>query len=227
MWQSLKIVNRYYWKSLFGPGIMFILSVLMLFVVTSCLDLGALVKPFMAIPGIFCSMILLYGMLFIPVTINDLRGSIVMKRISSSRITTFQFLLTLLIYYFVFTIISYLWYIAWGFLIFVNKINEYINALQMINIGSLLYATLISNLLRVFFGFFVLIFTKRNYVVCIVAFIFLIYGLAFATYIAPIALVHNLTIIPGSTTDYRATDLYYFVDIFEDLCLFYKRIYFY
>ena len=215
MVHSFKIVNKYYWKSLFGPGLMFVFSILYMFINTSIWDIASQMQPFVVLPNIFCGMILLITMLCIPVTINSLRTSMIMKRIGASKITSLQFITVVILYYYVVTLIGYLWYIACGFLVFCNRVDDYINILKMINVPCLLYSTTISFLLGVTFGLFVLIFTKRNYVISLVAVLLFLAGSLLAPYESPIGSVHDITpIFDASTqelTKWSKSTLYYFV----------------
>ena len=216
MLQSLKIVNKYYWKSLFGPGVMFVFSVLFTLVTVEMWDLASLIQPFLVLPNIFSGVSMIVGMFCIPMTINSLRTSMIMKRLDSSKITVLQFAFTFIIYYFVMTLIAYMWFIAFGFAIFANKVDDYINVLKMIDVACLFYAVLISFLLSLSLGFLVLMLTKRNYVIGLVAALVFLIGFFLSPFFAPIQMVHELLPYHNHLTQLvqmRPTSLYYAVYI--------------
>ena len=212
MWASFKIVNRYYWKSLFGPGVMLVFSVLFLFVVSSCWDLVGIFNSFMVMPNLICAIIMFIGMLCVPITINSLRTSMIMKRINSSKITMFQFIAALLVYYYIGTLITYLYILGIGFLIYCNKVNDYISALKMINVLELWYATTIMYIFCVAFGLFILCFTKRAYVCVVTTIVFFVLGFFLSPFGAPLAMVHDIRPhLSGDTglVDYNPCPLFY------------------
>ena len=171
---------------------MFVFSVLFMFVVTSCWDLAEMIKPFMVFPNLICASIMIVGMFCVPVTINNFRTSIIMKRITSSKITSTQFTVTLVLYYYVMTLISYLWIIGLGFLIFADRVPDYINVLEMVSVPELLYATTMSYMLSVLIGLFLLCVTKRNYVITVITVITFLVGFFLSPFGAPVGMVHDL-----------------------------------
>ena len=159
---------------------------------------------------------MIVGMFCIPMTINSLRTSLIMKRLDSSKITVLQFALTVILYYFVMTLIAYMWFIAFGFAIFSNRVDDYINVLKMIDVACLFYCVLILFLLSLSFGFLVLMLTKRNYVIALVAILTFLIGCFLSPFFAPLPMIHDLT--PnwrpfGVDIEWSPTPLYYVVYI--------------
>ena len=191
MFTSIKIVNRYYWKSLFGPGVMFIFSVLFAFIMGSSWALMDIIKFPSVMPGLCCLTICIVGMFCIPLTLNNFRTSMIMKRLGNSKITSYTFIFAVALYYYLMSIVSFLWTLAWGFVIFCNNIDRYLDVFRYMSVPQLLYAFTITFLLSTAIGMFVLVFTKRNFVIALVAAIVVLLGFVLAGFGAPIPMIHT------------------------------------
>ncbi|WEK83205.1 MAG: hypothetical protein L3I91_00690 [Mycoplasma sp.] len=190
MWTTLKIINKYFWKSMFGPGVIFIFGPLYLFTITSTWSLLGIIKSPAVIPTTLAMVITFIGLFCIPLTVNNLRTSMVMKRLGTSRITQLTFLFSLFVYYFIASIICYLWMLISGFVIYSNRISDYTFIFSAIHWGDLLYSLTMNYLLAATIGIFILSFSKRNYVIGVTASVIVIFSFAFAGFATPINLIH-------------------------------------
>lgn len=187
----LKIINNYFWKSLFGPGILFVFSALYMFIIVSCWSLLGEIKPISIVPTVVSFIVVLNGLFCIPTTINSLRTSIVLKRLGSSKITPLQFITITLCYYFIISLLSIAWVILWTWLIFINSLEDYYTLIHGANFWSILYVILITFILSSGIGLFVLSFTNRNFVILTIAVVIVIFSLIFAGFGAPIQFLHT------------------------------------
>ena len=188
---TLKIINRYYWKSIFGPGILFLFSILYIYVISNAWSLFGMLKSVSVIPTAMAMITSLVGLFCIPITINTLRQSVLMRRIGVSNISPFMFMFTIIVYYGIMIALSYIWIFVWCFAFYAFKMNEYTTLLTSIDWGGLIFAILINYLLSISIGMFILIFTKRNYVITIIATIITIMNFLLSGYAAPLPLIHS------------------------------------
>lgn len=190
MYTTLKIINKYFWKSLFGPGLIFLFGPLYLFIITSTWSLFGMIKSTAIIPSSMAMVITFLGMFCIPLTINTLRTSMVMKRLGSSKISPLTFLVCLIIYYWFFAIVCYVWMLGWGFLFYIDRIDEYLVIFNYMHPGDVLYSLCINYFLATTIGLIILVFTKRNYVIAVINCVVIIFSFALAGFAVPIPLIH-------------------------------------
>ena len=191
MLSSFKIINKYFWKSLFGPGILFVFSILVLFIFTTIWDLMGIFDYVALLPSVYSSVIVTVCIFTIPVTINNLINSLILKRIGCSKISKSNFLIATFIFYLSMCILSVLWMIVFGFAIFSADLNKYISVLKCINIPEYIFAFFLNFIFAASIGMFILTFTKRNYVIGIVAFIILVLGTVMACLYVPLTIFHK------------------------------------
>ena len=172
---------------------MFIFSILFLFVAGSCWALMDIIRFPIVVPGIISCIVCIIGMFCIPLTLNNFRTSMIMKRLGNSRITSYTFIFTVTFFYLLMSILSLLWMLGWGFIVFCNNIDRYLDVFRYMNVPELLYTFVISFLVSASFGMFFLVFTKRNFVIALVAAIITIFGFVLSGFAAPISLVHNFS----------------------------------
>ena len=169
---------------------MFVVSVLFLFIMGSSWAIMGIIKFPAVVPGICGLTIAIVGMFCIPLTLNNFRTSMIMKRLGNSKITSYTFIFSVMFYYFLMSIVAFMWTLAWGFVVFCNDINRYLDVFRYMSVPQLLYAFAISFLLATSMGMFVLVFTKRNFVIALIAVVVIIIGFVLAAFIAPIPIVH-------------------------------------
>ena len=191
MLSSFRIINKYFWKSLFGPGVLFVFSVLALFIFTSIWDLLGIVDYAQLLPNVYSSVTVIVCIFVIPTSLNNLINSLTLKRIGCSKIRKADFLIATYIFYFSMCVLSILWMIVFGFLIFISDNQKYISVLKCINIPEYIFAFTFNFVFASSIGMFILTFTKRNYVIAVVALILLISGAIMACFYVPIPLLHQ------------------------------------
>ena len=169
---------------------MFIVSVLFLFIMGSSWAIMGIIKFPAVVPGLCCLTIAIVGMFCIPLTLNNFRTSMIMKRLGNSKITSYTFIFAVILFYFLMSIVAFMWTLACGFVVFCNDINRYLDVFRYMSVPQLLYAFTITFLLSTSIGMFILVFTKRNFVIALIAVVIIIIGFVLAAFIAPIPIVH-------------------------------------
>lgn len=93
MWATFKLLNSYFWKTIYGPIISFVLPVLLLAI------LGNVMRVQYVYPGIVALSIMLVGIISLPLAIMELKSSSLFKYIGASPIDIKRFSIVAISYY--------------------------------------------------------------------------------------------------------------------------------
>ena len=102
---TFKLLNSYFWKTIYGPVMAFIIPVILLGI------LGGIFRIEYVYPGIVAMAFLFIGLLSLPLTIMELKQSSLFKYIGSSPVNPIRFTIVVIFFYIFISLLS-------GFVIF-------------------------------------------------------------------------------------------------------------
>lgn len=187
----VQIINSYFWKSLIGPIIVFGFSVLWVGMTLLMWNILGVIIPTLILPASFLTFVFIICIVVIPISINDLKKSIVFKKLGSSTIKPWSFMLILLSYYYVICLIGFFYQMPWCYLFMHNNIaliNDFFNGAHWIEV---FYIFSLSFLMCSTLGITLSSALKQNYQIIIFAVILITLSIPLAGLAAPISLVHN------------------------------------
>lgn len=186
MWAILKLLNKYFLKSFVGIicllGLPLFFGILY-FIIGSQQFIASL--PIIATIGIMSTTLMI-----IPNLIIELRKSLILKRIGVAKITSFGFLFSIFIYFFISSIIC----IVYSFLIFTLfslsiGIEEAWKNHQILNS---IYACLILSLISIFISILIGVYFKTSMVASAVSFILIFISLFTSGLISPFSTIRQV-----------------------------------
>ena len=186
MWAILKLLNKYFLKSFVGIICLLGLSLffgILYFIIGSQQFIASL--PIIATIGIMSTTLMI-----IPNLIIELRKSLILKRIGVAKITSFGFLFSIFIYFFICSIIC----IIYSFLIFALfslsiGIEEAWKNHQILNS---IYACLILSLISIFISILIGVYFKTSMVASAVSFILIFISLFTSGLISPFSTIRQV-----------------------------------
>lgn len=200
MFGVYKTINRYFWKSITGPFILFVFSIVWLLIISYMWNIIGEFVPTQVLPTAYSAIICFTTIVAIPMGINDLRGSIILKKLGASQIKPWMFLFAIISFYFVFCLIAYIWEVLWSYVILLGFKSDVDQMFYSANYFYVFYSFAITYLMGVIIGIFISTCLKKNFQVIIVGTIFLIVSIVLSGYGSPITLIHqpkiNETSIP-------------------------------
>ena len=131
-----KLFNKYYLKSFFGPFFSFVFPIIILAI------LGSLMPIQLIFPGIVAMTSMSVGTMGMPLSILEIKQSVLLKRIGASPIKPKIFTFVIITYFLFVMILAMFWIMLWG--IILNSNNDKLWAL-FDNLSSI----------KGFFGFFI------------------------------------------------------------------------
>lgn len=93
MYATLKLLNSYFWKTIYGPILAFVFPVILLGI------LGNILRLEYVYPGIIALSMLFLGLIALPLAIMELKGSSLFKYIGSSPVNPIKFTLVAIGFY--------------------------------------------------------------------------------------------------------------------------------
>lgn len=187
----LQVINSYFWKSLIGPIIIFGFSVLWVGITLLMWNILGVIIPTLILPASFLTFVFIICIVVIPISINDLKKSIIFKKLGASTIKPWSFMTILLCYYYLICLIGYFYQMPWCYLFMHNNkqlITEFFNGAHW---AEVFYIFSISFLMCSTLGITISSLLKQNYKIIVFAVIFITVSIPLAGLAAPISLVHN------------------------------------
>ena len=184
-----KLLNKYFLKSIVGPLCAFALP---LFFALMFFAMGQ--KQFaISLPVIISIGVLAVTLMIIPTLIIDLRKSLILKRIGTSRISTHQFIFILVVYFYIWIFLS----IIFSFILFAiispfasEESKE--NAWKNHDIGSTIYSALILGTMGIVSSVFIGTFCKNSMIASAIAFIVIVFSLFTSGLLMPFSIIRQI-----------------------------------
>lgn len=184
-----KLLNKYFLKSIVGPLCAFGLP---LFFALMFYAMGQ--KQFaISLPVIVSIGVLAVTLMIIPTLIIDLRKSLILKRIGTSRITTHHFIFILVVYFYFWILLS----IGFSFILFAIiaplAANEpAANSWKNHDIGSTIYSALILGTMGIVVSVFIGTFCKNSMIASALAFILIFFSLFTSGLLMPFSIIRQI-----------------------------------
>lgn len=191
----LKIYNKNYWVSIFGPILTFISPVIFCFLLTSVYTFSSngsyTTLAFTVVPSLMYFMPYILMLITLPQAIFEVKNSILTKQLKSSSIKFWQIILVGVLFYVVCTIFSYFFSI-FGFML-AGSINDFLYqevlwAIKQIDFLTMSYVLFVNILVGCSFGAMIASISKKENLILIVGFFLLFVSLGFAGLVAPLIL---------------------------------------
>ncbi len=93
MYATLKLLNSYFWKTVYGPILAFIFPIILLAI------LGNILRLEYVYPGLIALSMLFLGLIALPLAIMELKGSSLFKYIGSSPVNPLKFTIVVIGFY--------------------------------------------------------------------------------------------------------------------------------
>lgn len=210
MFSIIKLINTYFWKSLIGPIIVFIFSVLWVGITLFMWNIFGVISPTQVLPSSFFTYLFILCLVIIPITINDLNKSIIFKKLGASTFTPPYFMVVFLLYFYFIGLAGFFYQMPWTYIFMYNNIQELSNFFKGANWPEIFYIYTISFLMTSSIGIFVSTVLKQNYKIIIFAVIFITLSIPLACLAVPITLVHNS--VTGQHTHIPALSKLVYID---------------
>ncbi len=181
----LQLINTHFWKSKIGPISSIILPLFFMIIYRIISEKNILIFSG-ALPTYFSFSILPLCLIALPQLMVELKTSIILRKISVSRITSLRFSSILLLYYFV-ILIGSTTLIILLFAIFLNKDAEKI--FSSLNWGELTYSLLSIYVISLASGLLLGVLIKKNSMVQIIGFVVMMFSVVFAGQFIPITVI--------------------------------------
>ncbi|MDR2823121.1 MAG: hypothetical protein LBV37_01145 [Mycoplasmataceae bacterium] len=147
----------------------------------------------MVLPGCYTTVILSLTMIVIPISVNDLRTSMLLKRMGSSPVKPIVFLMTIIVYYYIVVFVSYIWQILWSYLILWNYRGFISDMLTGANYLYLWYAITLTYVMSLSIGFIWMVVCRRNFQIQLISIAVIVVSFVLGGLGVPIGVVHNVT----------------------------------
>ncbi len=206
----LKLINNYFWKGYVGPIFTFILPlVLTLFV-------GRVVGPSSVVPGVFMLPTLCIFLVFMPQMVFEFKNSSILKRIGSTPIKPYKFLIAIGIYSCLIHISSFIFILASSFGIFYDsledttkpfipsdipglfpdtKVPTFMYMVKHANWVDYIYAQILLIVLSIMIGLFMVSIAKSTLAVQTIGISLLLVTLFVGPCVLPISMVQSVSIV--------------------------------
>lgn len=109
---TLVLINKYFWRGYIGPIFAYIIPVIL------TLFIGRIVGPQFMIPGAYLIPTLCILLVFMPQTVFEFKNSSILKRIGSTPIKPYKFLLAIAIFNFIIVSTAFIFLFLFSFLFF-------------------------------------------------------------------------------------------------------------
>lgn len=160
-----KLVNANYWQGIFGPAFAFIFSAIFIglygYIMSSLFGSAPEEVAFASFKSSLIGVVALQSMSMaintVPQSINDFKSSVLMKRIGSTPIKPWSFIVTIASYYAIIMFIVFFWCFLWVTIWFPN---DAIPIFSSINWGGLIFAIIYTVITSIFIGLLVVSITK-------------------------------------------------------------------
>lgn len=149
----LKLINKYFWRGYVGPFFSFGIPLILL------VFIGRILGPSLLIPGIYAVPVLAVLIIFLPQSIFEFKNSSLLKRIGTTHISPYKFLLAISLYNLFIVLISWIILFSFSFAVFFDSLkNEAtINPLTNTATPTFMYMITHGDWFGFFYSFFVLI----------------------------------------------------------------------
>ena len=121
----LLIINKYFWKGYIGPIFSFFVPLLLL------IFIGRIVGPTMIVPGAFMIPMISILLIFMPQSIFEFRNSTLLKRIGTTPIKPYKFLLGISIFNIIVVCVSFLLLFVFSFAIFADSLSDNVTKFEI------------------------------------------------------------------------------------------------
>ena len=121
----LLIINKYFWKGYIGPIFSFFVPLLLL------VFIGRIVGPTMIVPGAFMIPMISILLIFMPQSIFEFRNSTLLKRIGTTPIKPYKFLLGISIFNIIVVCVSFLLLFVFSFAIFADSLSDNVTKFEI------------------------------------------------------------------------------------------------
>ena len=184
-----KLLNKYFLKSVVGPLCAFALP---LFFALMFFTMGQ--KQFaISLPVIVSIGVLAVTLMIIPTLIIDLRKSLILKRIGTSRISTHQFIFILVVYFYIWIILSIIFsFILFAIIAPLASEESKANAWKNHDIGSTIYSALILGTMGIVSSVFIGTFCKNSMIASAIAFIVIVFSLFTSGLLMPFSIIRQI-----------------------------------
>lgn len=191
----LKIYNKNYWVSIFGPVLTFIAPVIFCFLLTlvyTFRNYGTYVTlSFTVIPSLMFFMPYILMLITLPQAIFEVKNSILTKQLKSSSIKFWQIIFVGIVFYIIWIIFSYFFSIFGVMLagsISDFLYSEVIWAIHQINFLTMIYVLFVNILVGCSFGAMIASISRTENLILVIGFFLLFVSLGFAGFVAPLIL---------------------------------------
>ena len=189
-----KLLNKYFLKSIIGPFCAFALP-LFFGLIFFAIDKN---QFHTALPAIISIGILAVTLMIIPTLIIDLRKSLILKRIGSSKISINQFLFILIIYFYIWILLSILFsFTLFAIIVPIASENSNKNAWKNHDVGATIYSALILGTMGIVSSIFIGTFCKNSMIASAIAFIVIIFSLFASGLLLPFWIIRRVEAIRG------------------------------
>lgn len=163
MYATLLLINKYFWRGYIGPIFAFVIPLVL------TLFIGRIVGAENIIPGAFLIPTLCVLLVFMPQTIFEFKNSSILKRIGSTPIKPYKFLLAIAIFNFIIVLVGFAFLFAFSFAIFSDGLNgtvkyidgsglyvpDFLYMIQHANWWSFFYASIVMMIMSITIGLFI------------------------------------------------------------------------
>lgn len=118
---TLALINKYFWRGYIGPIFAYVIPVIL------TLFIGRIVGPQFMIPGAYLIPSLCVLLVFMPQTVFEFKNSSILKRIGSTPIKPYKFLLAIALFNFIIVTTAFIFLFLFSFLIFYDSLNGIVN----------------------------------------------------------------------------------------------------
>ncbi|MGL4950341.1 MAG: ATP-binding cassette domain-containing protein [Mycoplasma sp.] len=154
---TLILINKYFWRGYIGPIFAYIIPLLLI------LFMGRIIGPSFITPGFLIVPILTILLIFMPQTIFEFKNSSILKRIGSTPVKPYIFLLAIALFNFVIVITAVLFLFGASFGIFFDSLKPgtdlnnltYIDVVTKGNWGDFLYCLILIIFVTTSIGIFI------------------------------------------------------------------------
>ncbi len=143
MFSILNLLNKYYWKSIFGPCFSFILPPIFVLI------LGTILDPKEMMPGIITMCSIITGLTCLPQAVYEFKKSVLLKRIGVTTIKPHQFLAIVCFFYFIMMMFSVGTTLGIAMLIYIHSWND---IFRSVDYGAFLLTQIFSVILSISLG---------------------------------------------------------------------------
>ena len=186
-----RLLNKYYWKSFFGPFFTFLFPVFWILLIGTIFSLGDQITPALIIPGATMVSIISTSCISLPQTILEFRQTQTLKRIGATKIVPSTFLITVITYYFCLVFISFWLTCGLAILVLWNDLDHVLELFNSANYLELMYSIFITMIMGASLGFLIATFCRTTASVQGIGLFILLISFIFAGVGIPFVLFHD------------------------------------